>query len=198
VCSAFATKRLLCGLLDEVQVGSDKGCPELAQIWVNADGGEILGFGFGFGFLILCQRRFGEVLGEGIRLLGSWGNSLSFSGGRGAKRGRERDWDMAQAMRVMQVVAICGSKAALLQGFSQNLDAHVALGRPRKFHYSGVAPSCLRAFSQLKDQEKSETAAVVAPATIASTLLVNANAANALTGEDVTGAFYKVSMHKPC
>lgn len=91
MCSAFATKRLLCGLLDEVQVGSDKGCPELAQIWVNADGGEILGFGFRFRFLILCQRRFGEVLGEGIRILGSWGNSLSLSLVGGVQRGGERE-----------------------------------------------------------------------------------------------------------
>ncbi|KAG0628637.1 hypothetical protein M758_1G041800 [Ceratodon purpureus] len=99
---------------------------------------------------------------------------------------------MAQAMRVMQVVAICGSKAAILQGFSQNLDVHVAFGRSKKFYHSSGIPSSLRASSQLKDQQKTETASVVAPATIASTLLVNANAANALTGEDVTGAFYKV------
>lgn len=114
----------------------------------------------------------------------------SLSGGRGARRERE---GMAQAMRVMQVVAICGSKAAILQGFSQNLDVHLALGRSKKFYHSTGAPSSLRASSQLKDQQKSETASVVAPTTIASTLLVNANAANALTGDDVTGAFYKVS-----
>lgn len=100
---------------------------------------------------------------------------------------------MAQAMRVMQVVALCGSKAAILQGFSQNLDAHVALGRSKRLLHSSGAPSALRASSQLKDQQNSETLSVVAPATIASTLLVNASAANALTGEDVTGAFTKVS-----
>lgn len=104
---------------------------------------------------------------------------------------------MAQVMRVMQVFAICGSKAAMLQGFSQSLDVgKVVFERSKKslHHSSGGAPSTsLRVSSRLKEEQKSETLTVVAPATIASTFMVNAGVANALTGDDIPGAFYKVS-----
>lgn len=99
-------------------------------------------------------------------------------------------------MRVMQVFAICGSKAAMLQGFSQSLDVgKVVFERSKKslHHSSGGAPSTsLRVSSRLKEEQKSETLTVVAPATIASTFMVNAGVANALTGDDIPGAFYKV------
>lgn len=102
--------------------------------------------------------------------------------GYGALEVRAGSRAMAQSLRVMQVVAICGSKAAILQG----LDVHIA---SKKFFHSNN--SSIRS-SQLKDRAE-PLSVVAAPATIASTLLVNASAANALTGEDVTGAFNKVS-----
>jgi hypothetical protein len=44
-----------------------------------------------------------------------------------------------------------------------------------------------------KEEQKTELLAMVAPVTIASTVLAsNAGVATALTGEDVTGAFYQV------
>lgn len=85
----------------------------------------------------------------------------------------------------------------MLQGFSQSLDVgKVVFERSKKslHHSSGGAPSTsLRVSSRLKEEQKSETLTVVAPATIASTFMVNAGVANALTGDDIPGAFYKVS-----
>jgi len=92
---------------------------------------------------------------------------------------------MAQAMRAM---------AGSMAGCSlQSVDAHVALKTLKKVAKSSRTSFSVRASQMKKEEQKTELLAMVAPVTIASTVLAsNAGVATALTGEDVTGAFYQV------
>lgn len=90
---------------------------------------------------------------------------------------------MAQAMRAMQVTALNGSFA----GSSQNVDTSRSLRSCSK-----SVPNTRRPAFSLRASMKGEHD-VVAPASIASiVVLADAGAANALTGDDITGAYLKV------
>lgn len=97
----------------------------------------------------------------------------------------ERGREMAQAMRAM---------AGSMAGCSlQSVDAHVALKTLKKVAKSSRTSFSVKASQTKKEEQKTELLAMVAPVTIASTVLAsNAGVATALTGEDVTGAFYQV------
>ncbi|KAG0614768.1 hypothetical protein M758_6G202300 [Ceratodon purpureus] len=92
---------------------------------------------------------------------------------------------MAQAMRAMQVTAMNGA----LAGSLVDVDTSVLLRGSRRVPRARRAALSLRASMK----EEQEVRAVVAPAAIASVVvLANAGAANALTAEDVTGTYTKV------
>ena len=98
---------------------------------------------------------------------------------------REEEAGMAQAMRAMQVTAMNGA----LAGSLVDVDTSVLLRGSRRVPRARRAGLSLRASMK----EEQEVRAVVAPAAIASVVvLANAGAANALTAEDVTGTYTKV------
>lgn len=75
----------------------------------------------------------------------------------------------------------------------QSVDPHVALKTLKKVAKCSRTSFSVRASQMKKEEQKTEILAVMAPVTIASTVLAsNAGAATALTGEDVTNAFYQV------
>lgn len=102
---------------------------------------------------------------------------------------------MAHAMRAMQAAAITGNKAVALPGSLPSLES-IALKTSKMVGRSSCSrPSLsIRASQAGKEDPRSEVPALAAPVTIASTLLANAGAAQALTAEDVTAAFLKVRI----
>jgi hypothetical protein len=94
---------------------------------------------------------------------------------------------MAQAMRAMQVTALNGA----LAGSSQTVDTSASFRSSRRVPKTRRPALSLRA--SLKDEHDAQVS-VLAPAAIASLVaLADAGAANALTAEDVTGAYLKVA-----
>ena len=101
---------------------------------------------------------------------------------------------MAHAMRAMQAAAMTGNKAAALPGSLPSLES-ISLRTSKTVGRSSSRLSLsIRASHAGKEDYRNEVPALVAPVTIASTLLANAGAAQALTAEDVTAAFLKVRI----